>query len=418
MIRKFRYFLTCILFFAIGLRVAKWRSHVNALWQLSREERNKFLEEMLRANRPTNADGVSVTSLVGVKSSPSLRKSLYRELGGSATGSGAFQRKTSGTTGEPTEVTLSREELSRMLGVRDYCFRHYGVRVGDREARFWGRTEKGIKSGLKNFVLNRKVCFPSGDHAKESLEKILKWKPDYLYGYASLLLEAAMLVEKYSIRFICPKCVICTAETILPAQKEYLSKVFNAPVAEEYGATEFDVIAFECRAGHRHFVNPWLMIKETEESLLITDVSRTSTSLVNYELGDNGSVNRGNCSRLGDLDYLKSLSGRSINRFVYLDSEKRFHSVYLSYAINEFQSRERQIFRFQIVQNEYGVLNLYISDKLKGGDEALKEHMMSYIRNKTGGEVIIHVLSNENISGNSSKSYFIQNLDAPIGNVA
>lgn len=418
MIRELRYFLTRIFFYAIGLRVAKWRSHVNALWQLSREERNKSLEEMLRTNRPMNADCVSVTSLVGVKNSPLLSKSRYRELGGSAGGAGAFQRKTSGTTGEPTEFILSREELSRMLGVRDYCFRHYGIRVGDREARFWGRPEKGIKSGLKNFVLNRKVCFPSGDCAKESLEKILKWNPEYLYGYASLLLEAAMLVEKYSIRFTSPKCIICTAETVLPAQKEYLSKVFNSPVAEEYGATEFDVIAFECPAGHRHFVNPWLIIKETEESLLITDVSRTSTSLVNYELGDSGSVDRGNCSRLGDLDYLKSLNGRSINRFVYLDPENKFHSVYLSYAINEFQSKERQIFRFQIIQNEYGVLNLYISDNLQAGNEVLKEHMKSYIREKTGGEVIIHVFSNENISGHSSKSYFIQNLDAPMGSVA
>ena len=415
MIRELRYFLTRIFLFSIGLRVAKWRSHVSALWQLSREERDMVLEEMLRKNRPINADLVSVTSLEALQCSPSLSKGRYRELGRSAEGSGAFQRKTSGTTGEPTGVTLSREELSRMLGVRDYCFRHYGVRVGDREARFWGRPEKGIKSDVKNFLLNRKVCFPSGDCAKKSLEKVLKWKPDYLYGYASLLLEAAMLVEKCSIRFTSPKCVICTAETILPAQKEYLSEVFNAPVTEEYGATEFDVIAFECIDGHRHFVNPWLIIIEGEESLLITDVSRTSTSLVNYELGDNGTIASNDCSKLGDLNYLDELNGRSINRFVYIDQNTKFHSVDLSYAINAFQIREQQVFTFRIVQNEYGALNVYVSDKLHSKDEALKTHMESYIRKKTGNEIVVNIFSNEYKPENSSKSYFIQNIGSPIG---
>lgn len=418
MIRKLRYFFTRSFYFALGLRVANSRNQVNTLWQLSREERSAVLEEMLRTNRPLNSDLSPVTSLKELRSSPSLSKSRYKKLGKSTKGSGVFQRKTSGTTGEPTKISLSRKELSRMLGVRDYCFQHYGVRVGDREARFWGRPEKGVKSGFRNFVLNRKVCFPSGNHAKESVEKILKWKPDYLYGYASLLLEAAMLVEKCSIRFTPPKCVVCTAETILPAQKTYLSKVFNAPVTEEYGATEFDVIAFECRAGHRHFVNPWLFIKETEKSLLITDVSRTSTSLVNYELGDSGSVDRVNCSKLGDYEYLKSLNGRSINRFVYLDPEKKFHSVYLSYAINEFQEKERKIFRFQIAQNEYGVIKIYINENLKYGNEALKAYVESYILNKTGSKIVVHVFSKPNIIDHSSKSYFVQNLDSPTGNLA
>lgn len=226
-----------------------------------------------------------------------------------------------------------------------------------------------------------------------------------------------MLVEKHSIRFRSPKCVICTAETILPAQKDYLAKIFGAPVAEEYGATEFDVVAFECRAGHRHFVNPWLLIKESEDSLLITDVSRRSTSIVNYELGDSGTIENGACRQLGDSAYLRELAGRSINRFVYIDRETKFHSVDLSYAINEFQSNEGEIFSFQIVQNEYGVLDIYTSEKIRAGSEVFKTYMERYVKSKTGNEVVVHVLSKGNTSRPSSKSYFIQNIDAPTGNV-
>ncbi|MCR8915810.1 CoF synthetase [Marinobacter panjinensis] len=418
MIRQLRYILTRVFLHSMGLRVEKWHSQVSILWSLDHEERNRILERMLQVNRPINADGDPVTSLAEINSSPLLSKGRYRKLNSGTNRSGTFKRKTSGTTGEPTTVTLSREDLSRMLGVRDYCFRKYGVRVGDREARFWGRPEFGLKNNIKNFALNRKVCFPSGDHAKESLARILNWAPDYLYGYASLLLEAAALIEKHSMRFRSPKCVICTAETVLPAQKEYLAKVFNAPVAEEYGATEFDIVAFECRDGHRHFVNPWLIIKESDESLLITDVSRKPTSLVNYELGDSGSIEIADCDLLGGSSYLNVLTGRSINRFVYIDSETKFHSVDLSYAINEFQSKKREIFSFQIIQNEYGILNVYISDELQGGNEALKNFMENYILRKTGNRIFVNVSSNKKPSGYSSKSYFTQNISASIENVA
>lgn len=417
MIRKLRFAVTRTLFFAMGLRVDKWRRQVGILWSVGREERKEILDRIIKANRPVNAGGVHVTSLAGITTSPLLSKSQYRELNMGTKSAGAFKRKTSGTTGEPATVTLSREELSRMLGVRDYCFRHYGIRVGDREARFWGRPEYGFKSSLKNFALNRKVCFPSGKHAKQSLAKTLEWAPDYLYGYASLLLEAAALIEKNSISFTPPKCVICTAETVLPAQKEYLAEVFNAPVVEEYGATEFDIVAFECRQGHRHFVNPWLIVNESDESLLITDVSRKSTSLVNYKLGDTGSIDVAECGQLGGASYLKILSGRSINRFVYVDAETKFHAVDLSYAINEFQDKEKIIFNFKIVQNEYSVINLYIISDVEVSREILKEYIENYVCQKTGNNIVVNILFNEKPLGYSSKSYFVQNIDVPTENL-
>ncbi|SFM70157.1 phenylacetate-CoA ligase [Marinobacter pelagius] len=407
---KLRYLLTRMFFFSMGLRVEKWRREVGYLWSLGIEERNSVLERILQANKPINAEGAEVTSLSELKGPPSLNKKQYQRLNCGAKTTAAFKRKTSGTTGEPTSVTLSREELSRMLGVRDYCFRQYGVRVGDREARFWGRPEYSFKSNLKNFVLNRKVCFPSGEQDTDSLVKTLNSAPDYLYGYASLLLEAAALIEKNSISFKPPKCVICTAETILPAQKEYLERVFNAPVVEEYGATEFDIVAFECKEGHRHFVNPWLIIRESEDSLLITDVSRKSSSIVNYELGDTGYMDSTDCGLLGDSIYLRNLTGRSVNRFVYIDSETKFHSVNISYAINDFQKKEQKIFSFKIIQDEYGVVDLYVSVELSYLKDILKRYIEEYIKDRTGNKVVINIFDNKQLNGYTGKSYFIQNI--------
>lgn len=418
MIRKLRYYLTRMLFVAMGLRVAKWRKQAESLWKMGDAERSHILDEIIGVNRPMNADGVPVTSLADIETSPVMTKHCYREITAAAEKLGTFKRETSGTTGEPIKVSLSREELSRMLGVRDYCFRHYGFRLGDREARFWGRPERGLTSKLKNFVLNRKVCFPMGDQAAESVDWILRGEPDYLYGYASLLLEAAALIEKHSLRFTPPKCLICTAETIIPAQKDYLATVFKAPVVEEYGATEFDIVAFECRSGHRHIVNPWLIVRERGGSLLVSDVSRRSASLVNYDIGDSGTIENFECGLVGGSQYLSVLEGRSIHRFAYIDSETRFHSVDLAHAINEYQRMEKEIFSFRFLQTEYGVLDLYVSTEPSNGLDTLQNYMENDIRDKTGRDIVVRVCVGEKPVDQTEKSYFVQRIQDPAEDVA
>jgi len=416
-VRNIRYCLTRMLFLVMGLRIEKWRKQVETFWKLGTEERRSILENILQSNSPLNAIGEPVTSLKELQVSPILTKNTYRTLARASSVRSRYSRKTSGTTGEPTKVELSKEELSLMLGVRDYCFRHYGVKLGDREARFWGREAQGLKSKLKNLALNRKVCFPMGEGAIHSVAQTLSWEPDYLYGYASLLLEAAALVEKHSISFTPPKCVICTAETVMPVQKDYLNKIFKAPVAEEYGATEFDVIAFECKDGHRHLVNPWLVVKNTDQDILVSDLFRKSANLVNYELGDSVDLEVVNCDLVGDAQYIKFLEGRSINRFVYSDCGNRFHAVDLAYAINEYQRIENKIFNFRIVQFEYGAIDVYVSVELESRTESLKKHIEGYILKKTGQSLVVNIFYEVVPKYFTEKSYFIQRIKMPLNPV-
>ena len=204
----------------------------------------------------------------------------------------------------------------------------------------------------------------------------------------------------------------------MPAQKEYLARVFSAPVVEEYGATEFDIVAFECRNGHRHFVNPWLLVRDDNGALLITDISRRSTNLVNYDIGDSGTIGESECALLGGPEYLLVLEGRSIHRFVYIDPETRFHSVDFAFAINEYQRLEREIFSFRIVQSEYGAVDLYVSTEPLGGAESIKNYMEREIRARTGNDIVINVLVGEKPVQYVEKSYFVQKIRQSAKDVA
>lgn len=412
-VRLVRFSLTRLFFLAMGLPISRYRKEVESLWNLSDSDRVEKLNRLLVSNHPKNSAGVDVTGLEALSSSPPLSKKQLSTHSNDLQSMGSrllFGRHTAGTTGEPTHVALNRIELSRMLGVRDYCFRHYGVKLGKREARLWGRPESGVKSWVKNYVMNRKVFHPVGPNAGNEILDLVKWQPDYLYGYTSLLLEAAKLLESMDLEFEPPKFVVCTAESVLPAQKAYISKVFRAPVAEEYGSTEFDIIAFECKKGHRHLVNPWLIVEGSEEGGLISDVSRTTQDLVRYQLGDQFFIKESSCHLFGNHQYIESLQGRTIDIFFFFNEKDKVHIITFSRILDRYFSESGDVFSFIMVQNSYSMLDLKIDTVPIKGVDFLKELFEREVKLETGLSVSLNIIIGSLTSDYGKRNYFIQNL--------
>lgn len=389
----------------MGLRIGYWRKVVERSWSM--DFRGQYLGSFLQAVAPRDAHGNPVRTLSELRQAPILTKQAFRESVPEHDLKARFHRHTAGSSGNPTDVWLSRNELGRMLGVRDYCYRHCGIRVGDREGRLWGRPEKGLKSRFKQFMLNRRVFNTSGPLLSSEVQRLIQWRPTYLYGYASLLMECAKELE-CSGQFIPRlKCVIVTAETILSSQKEYLSSVFECPVYEEYGASEFDLIGFECSSGHRHLVNPWLILESgPEEQALVTDISRKTQALVRYELGDVLQIAESDCNELGDSSVIQRLEGRSNNRFARAADNQRFHAVEFAYAIDRFQRDWGQLFQFTVVQIKPGIFKVLCDPIPEVGAEKLSEHVENSIKNNIGFNIKVEIFQNED-PHNSKRSYFI-----------
>ncbi|MBE0448835.1 MAG: CoF synthetase [Actinobacteria bacterium] len=408
---RLRYLLTRFFFCAMGLQVNYWRNRVENLWLATDIERKKEQEQLLIRNRPLNADGTEVTNIEELSKSPLLSKQMLR-VNAKKTNSyqgRRFNRHTAGTTGESTSISVIPEELGRMLGVRDYCFRKWGFRLGEREARLWGRPEKGLKSWCKNFILNRRVFHPVGSETETEVRDLLKWEPEYIYGYSSLLLEAAKVIQHLDIRFKSPKCVICTAEAILPTQKEYLSTVFGAPVAEEYGSTEFDVIAFECHRGHRHIVNPWLYVENSSDSCIISDCSRRSLDIIRYDAADVIRLELNECREIGSEVIVTLLEGRSVNQFAYASKGSKFHAVHFGNLSDKYMNENSDVFGIKVVQLEYGSFEVIVTSVPKKGLLDLEQYIKRYIKYEVGYDITVKC-TNEDRFPVTKQSYFISNL--------
>tara|TARA_Y100001001_G_scaffold157550_1_gene175850 strand:+ start:3632 stop:4888 length:1257 start_codon:yes stop_codon:yes gene_type:complete len=417
-ISKLRFVLVHFFFFTLGLRVGQSRRELEALFELSEDDRSLELERRLSSCRPINSIGEEVTSFKDLNSSPPLSKDRFREqcAAEKISKGAAFGRHTAGTTGAPTNVALGRKDLSRMLAVRDYCLRHYGIKLGEREARVWGRPDKGWKGMIRNLVLNRSVFYPVGDKALDEVKRLLRSKFVYMYGYASLILEVARLIEKYQLDPPDLRCIICTAETVLKSQKQYISHVLKAPVIEEYGATEFDIIAFECDEGHRHLVNPWIYVEQSDEGeCLISDMERKPKGIVRYQLGDSLKIKRTDCHLLGSTKSIDELEGRSINRFAFVDGGKKFHAVEFARIVEGYQLESGESFGFTIVQMGFGEFELYAESQPEEGIRCLSDYISSEIERRLGYKIRVSPPGNQ--AGLSSPKfhkagYFIQNLES------
>ena len=83
-------------------------------------------------------------------------------------------RKTSGTTGHPVTVLVDRDAYAWSIAARYRCEQWHGIRIGDRQARLWGRAldQKGRRlQSLRDLTLGRRTINASNMMDASSLRQ-------------------------------------------------------------------------------------------------------------------------------------------------------------------------------------------------------------------------------------------------------
>lgn len=398
--RMFRKFLCHFFYNSLGVRVNK--KNIERYW-----ENENFNYDAHKTAEMCSSDSDFGCEVIDKTGKKDLK---FNNLKGKSFP--MFKRVTSGTTGERSEIALDRHDLSHMLSVRDYIFSYYGVSLGSREARVWGTHHDSVFNKMKNFFLNRKVFFPLGN-GQDCIAGVRKWDPDYIYGYSSLVMALAKENSIKRMKFDHLKMVVCTAETITRAQKEFIADSFGVPVVEEYGSTEFDVIGFECANGHMHFVNPNIMISRVDGKISLSDPFRRLQDIRSYDLGDDISIEASSCRELGSSMVVSSIRGRSIDMMAISFEGSRFHSVEFAYLIDSYMVDNKEFFDFQVQQNKVGDFLIIVDEGFSGIESDLSWYVKSKIMEKLSLSIEVTVVCNNDFSrDNIKRSYFVQMIDS------
>jgi phenylacetate-CoA ligase len=313
-----------------------------------------------------------------------------------------FYEHTSGTTGKPLHVWLSRETVRAWFALFEARARRwYGVDRDDRWAILGGQLVAPVERDRPPYwVWNRAMnqLYLSAYHLAPAniaayLEAMRRHEVRYLLGYPSGLYRLA--VESLELGLEPPRLAVTigNAEPLLEHQREAIAAAFRCPVRETYGMAEIAAAASECEQGRMHL---WpeagrveILADESDEllpagaagRLIATGLLNADMPLIRYDIGDRASLDDGICACGRTLPLLRGIEGRVDDVVITRDGRHigRLDPVFKA----DLPIREAQI-----IQEDWDVLRvLYVPTAAYSPADG--DMLIRRIHDRTGGMTVI-----------------------------
>ena len=237
-----------------------------------------------------------------------------------------YHEHTSGTTGTPLHIWLTRESVKQWFALFEArCRRWYGFSRKDRWAILGGQLVVPVKQMKPPFwVWNQGMnqLYMSSYHlspvmTQHYLKALAKYRIKYILGYSSAIYSLAQAAVEKKVSGLQIETVITNAEPLYAHQRETISKAFGCPVRETYGMTEVAAAASECEFGRLHLW-PEVGIIETESNaapsgasdFICTGLINAEMPLIRYRVGDRGRLSDEKCDCGRNLPLIDSIDGR------------------------------------------------------------------------------------------------------------
>ncbi|WP_059106147.1 phenylacetate--CoA ligase family protein [Shouchella shacheensis] len=333
-----------------------------------------------------------------------------------------FVNTSGGSTGEPVSFIQDEEyaEWREAVKILDdtWSFRLFN----EKQVRLWG-SEKDLLHGketiktrisryLKNEVwLNAFQMSP--DDMKDYVNKINKFKPVQILAYVESVFELAKFIEKNKLKVHSPRSIMTTAGTLHPEMRMKIEEVFQTEIFNRYGSREVGDIACECKqhkglhvSSPTHYVeiinNKGEPVKPGEiGEILVTSLTNYAMPLIRYKIGDLGVWSDGKCKCGCNYPVLEEITGRSSDIFI-ANNGNRIRGGYFTKILYDF----KWINKFQVVQEEYNLINLFIiSDNITGDIQADIKGITDKFKEVMGRDCKIEVSFVDEISFTNSGKY-------------
>ena len=283
-----------------------------------------------------------------------------------------FHEQTSGTTGKPIELWLTRETVREWYSLFELRSRLWnGVSRRDRWAILGGQlvvptSRRKPPFWVWNAALNQLYC--SSYHLAPDLMPAYfdawhRYEVSYVVGYSSALYELAEMALRIGRDDIRLSVAITNAEPLFDYQRKAIAAAFQCQVRESYGMSELVAAASECDAGRMHewpeagvveFVDGGDPVDAGRGGELIaTGLLNEDMPLVRYRVGDRAT--RGapcaRCSCGRRLPIFGSIEGRSDDTLYTRDGRRigRLDPVFkTALPIKEAQIIQESIDRIRV----------------------------------------------------------------------
>jgi phenylacetate-CoA ligase len=322
------------------------REHWNpSQWKTWHEERLSYLLHSAASKVPYYRELWERRRLKGDRSSPELlenwpilRKEVLRQNPRAFIADDCEYRKlyaehTSGTTGKPLTLWLSRKAIRSTYAIFEARVRYWnGVSRRDRWAILGGQLVTPFSqtappfwvwnAGMNQLYMSSYHLAPTNVLAY--LKAIDDYHINYILGYASSLYSLAFLALEQNHKIPSIKVIINNAEPFYESYRKVIEQVFQCPTKDTYGMSEIVAGASECLHKRLHIwsdVGIIEVMKDDEDELIpagqigrfiCTGLLNMEMPLIRYEVGDRGVISKMDqkCECGRTLPVIEKIEGR------------------------------------------------------------------------------------------------------------
>jgi phenylacetate-CoA ligase len=336
-----------------------------------------------------------------------------------------YEQNTGGSTGMPFKYRLYKFDrfLNAALWYRGWGYA--GYELGDRTI-FMGGSSLGIDARsyfIKIFherVRNIRMLssFDMDEvNMKNYVQTINRFKPRYIYGYASSLYFFAKWIEDYAINIHSPNAIISTAEKLFPEMREKIESVFETDLYDTYGLNDGGVSAYECseHAGLHIDMERSVMevidkdghqLDEGEGRILATSLHNYAMPFIRYDTGDIGHIISENCRCDRGYRLLKNVTGRQ-QEMLLTPEGKYVHGEFFTHIFWEING----VKEFQVLQKTLNKIVIKIVPENDFDDKQLVQ-ISEYIRKRSKGwDVEFNLINNIERSVAGKYKFVINELE-------
>lgn len=335
-------------------------------------------------------------------------------------------RTTGGTTGTPFSFRVTHRVRFLSAALLYRCWSAGGYHLGDRILFFAGSSLVPTKTKSLNRLANeigRNLRSVSSFNISPAIldyciEQINTWRPRFLRGYPSSIVELANHIDEKKANLSQLKAIFTTSENLYPQMRERIESAFGTKVYDGYGANDGGVQSFECEHNRMHICTERSILEVVDDNscpimgktgrILATDLENYAMPLIRYDLGDDAVASEDDCTCGRGLPLLDSLIGRTVSIFV-TPRGKLVHGWFFLYMFWEIGEVVRDYKVTQI--NEYDIEILIVPGS--GFNPSILTTIEAHIHSNCAEWIVEIGLVEEIPKTSSGKKIFIESKIQP-----
>ena len=186
----------------------------------------------------------------------------------------------------------------------------------------------------------------------------MKIKKLWIFGCPSAVFKLASFIKQNKQFHGIVKFIELSGEVVFPEQKEFMKKVFNCPVMNNYGTAELWGIAYEQIDGRLHILDKNVHVEVVDENgiplsygekgeVVVTGLTNYAMPFIRYRVGDLGTIVKND-----DSSEVLELHGGRVTDYILTKNGETVNSVLIYFIILKINQARSHVQQFQATQND------------------------------------------------------------------